>query len=126
MTVQPTAIREWRHRNTDWDRLRGALKRQGVPAYNQETGMYHGPRGVFEESPLWDALVKRIFWEQIQSADATYLPAAPETHKDTSEEACLWAYDHVSPSCAFSEEVYRFELLERDRRRTERELAALS
>jgi hypothetical protein len=87
--------------------------------------MYHGPRGVFEESPLWDALIKRIFWEQVHYVDATYLPD-PETHKAISEEACLWAYDHVGLNSVVANEVYRFELMEQDRRRVERELAALS
>jgi hypothetical protein len=123
--VQPTPLSLWRHRNTDWDRLRGGLKSRQIPVYNQETGLYHGPRGVFEQSPLWDELVQRIFWEQVGHIDVTW-PRDPETHKAVSKEAYKWAYDHVSPSCAFSEEVYRFELLEQDRRRVERELAALS
>jgi hypothetical protein len=49
-----------------------------------------------------------------------------DTHKDVSEATFCWAYDHVSPDSVVADEVHRFELVEQDRRRVERELDALS
>jgi hypothetical protein len=108
--MSPTAVAaQIRHECTSYDARRRVLICRGVP----------------EESPAWDDLIRFVFWACMKYIDEVY-GSNQDTHKDVSEATFCWAYDHVSPDSVVADEVHRFELVEQDRRRVERELDALS